>query len=146
MNDITFREVQPGSADYEAAVRLRAAVLRQPLGLEFTAQEMADEPRCFHLVAVTSAEVVGTLLLKPLDARMLKMRQVAVRPDLQRVGVGAALVHFAEAFARERGFDRIVAHARDSAVGFYERLGYSTEGAPLLECTIPHRVVVKAFA
>ncbi len=143
---LSFREVLPGSPHHLAAVQLREAVLRRPLGLEFTAEELADEPHCFHLVALAGADVIATLLFKPLDARTLKMRQVAVRPDLQRGGIGVRLVRFAEAFARERGCERIVAHARGTAIAFYERLGYAAVGEPFIENTIPHMVVTKTLA
>ena len=138
-----FREILPGSSEYGAAVALRHAVLRAPLGLEFTHAEIADEPKCFHLAAIAGGEVIGTLLLKPLDAQAVKMRQVAVHPDLQCRGIGARLVRFAEAFAREKGCARVVAHARGTALTFYERLGYTAEGAPFLEKTIPHQLVMK---
>ncbi|MBK6878814.1 MAG: GNAT family N-acetyltransferase [Ignavibacteria bacterium] len=41
-------------------------------------------------------------------------------------------------FSREKGFERIVMHARDSAVPFYEKLGYSKVGDMFTEVTIPH--------
>jgi GNAT superfamily N-acetyltransferase len=73
------------------------------------------------------------------------MRQVAVQPARQGGGIGAGLVGFAEAWARERGFRKIVAHARGTAVDFYRRLNYTVEGEPFLECTIPHQLVSKTL-
>jgi GNAT superfamily N-acetyltransferase len=143
--DVTFHEVRVGSLEYRGAVRLREAVLRAPLGLTLSAEEMAVEPECHHFVGVAGEEVIATLLLKPLDAVTVKMRQVAVLPAWQGTGVGARLVRFAEEAARERGFRRIVAHARDTAVRFYQRLGYAVEGEPFLEQTIPHRLVSRAL-
>jgi GNAT superfamily N-acetyltransferase len=143
--ELSFREIRIDSAEYRAAVRLRAAVLREPLGVEFTAEEIAAEPQCRHFAACEGQDVVATLLLLPLDAATAKMRQVAVRPDRQRGGVGAALVRFAEEWAREHGYREIVAHARETAVSFYERLGYQAEAETFLETTIPHRFVRKCL-
>jgi GNAT superfamily N-acetyltransferase len=143
VRDVTFREVTIGSAEYMAAVRLREAILRAPLGLVLSAEELAAEPACRHFVGLAGNEVIATLLLKPLDARTVKMRQVAVDPAWQRSGVGARLIRFAEEAALAHGFGEIVAHARGTAVGFYERLGYSAEGEVFLENTIPHRFVRK---
>jgi predicted GNAT family N-acyltransferase len=141
----TFREIALDSDEHRAALRLRAAVLRAPLGLDWTEADQADEPVCIHLAGFIGDRLVATLLLKPLDAAMVKMRQVAVEPERQGTGLGAVLVGFAEAQARERGFSRMMAHARGTALPFYERLGYTTEGDDFLENTIPHRRVTKTL-
>lgn len=142
-HEVIFREVRLGAPEYAAALRLREEILRQPLGLVLSAEELSVEPECRHFVALAEREVIATLLLKPLDAQTVKMRQVAVAPAWQRSGVGAGLVRFAENVARELGFQTIVANARETAVGFYRRLGYAVEGEPFLETTIPHRRVSK---
>ena len=145
-NAATFREVAPGSPEYHGAVRLREAILRLPLGLILTAEELAMEPECRHFIAVAGDEVIATLLLKPLDAQTVKMRQVAVEPSWQGRGVGARLVSFAEDAARASGFRRMIAHARGTAVPFYLRLRYTVEGEPFLEQTIAHQLVTKVLA
>lgn len=144
-NEVTFHEVMLGTPEYQGAIRLREAILREPLGLVLSAEEMANEPKCRHFVGLAGTEVVATLLLKPLDAETVKMRQVAVAPAWQRSGVGARLVQFGENAARENGFRKIVAHARETAVLFYQRLGYAVEGEVFIENTIPHRLVRKTL-
>ena len=52
------------------------------------------------------------------------MRQVAVVNDLQGQGIGKALVKYSEALAQRLGSCRMILHARETAVAFYERLGY----------------------
>jgi len=142
----TFKEIHPETPEYEAAMQLREAVLRTPLGLSFTEAELADEPHCAHLGGFDEAgRLVAILLLKPLNAHTVKMRQVAVRPGLQGRGIGAQLVAFAETFARERGFNAMIAHARATAVEFYLGLGYATSGEPFIETTIPHILISKTL-
>jgi predicted GNAT family N-acyltransferase len=34
-------------------------------------------------------------------------------------------------------------HARDSAIGFYEKFGYKVTGAPFTEVNLPHRLMEK---
>lgn len=143
MSDVTFLEVSVGSPEHRDAVRLRDAVLRAPLGLTLSAEELAADADCRHFVGMMEAEVIATLLLTPLDAETVKMRQVAVRPDRQGGGSGAALVRFAEAAARQAGFREMLAHARETAVPFYQRLGYVAAADTFIETTIPHRVVRK---
>ena len=48
-----------------------------------------------------------------------------------------------EANLRARGFTRFVLHERVSAVGFYEKLGYSIVGGEFVEVAIPHQKMEK---
>jgi GNAT superfamily N-acetyltransferase len=140
---IECRAIAIGSPEHDAALRLRAAVLRAPLGLTWTATDVADEPVCLHLGAFEGETLVAVLLLKPRDNGTMKMRQVAVDPQRQGQQVGAKLIAFAEKVAREQGCHRMIAHARATALGFYRRLGYAEEGEGFLENTIPHQRVWK---
>ena len=78
-----------------------------------------------------------------MDKQTLQMRQVAVSGTLQRTGIGAQLIAFAEEFARQKGYRTFIAHTRATALGFYLRLGYTASGEELMETTIPHRLVTK---
>lgn len=140
---ITVRRIEIGSPEHAAALRLREAVLRAPLGLGWSDTDLAEEPLGNHLAAFDGCTLVATLILKPLDTGVMKMRQVAVDPAQQGRGIGAALVAFAETYAREHGCQRLIAHARATALGFYHALDYAEEGDPFLESTIPHRLVAK---
>ena len=73
----------------------------------------------------------------------VRLRQMAVLNNLQGKGIGRALMQFAENIARDRGFKRITMHARKSAAGFYEKLGYTIFGEEFEEVTIPHFVMEK---
>ena len=133
-----IREIEYGSAEYRAALELRDAVLRRPLGRQLSAKDTeCDETAC-HLVCCLDERLVACLVLIPLAGGDVRMRQVAVAPDAQRRGIGTALVNYAEALARERGFRRMVLNARESAVPFYEKSGYSQCGPRVDILTIPH--------
>jgi predicted GNAT family N-acyltransferase len=97
-------------------------------------QERSD----YHLVCQDDGELVGCLVLVPQSNNAVKMRQVAVSPKARGQGIGRALTRFAEAFARQRGFERVTLHARATAVPFCEKLGYERVGEEFEEVTIPH--------
>ena len=143
--NLSYREIEVGTAEYEEALRLREAVLRGPLGLTLTTEELADEANCWHLAGFAGSELRAILLLKPIDPATVKMRQVAVDPELQGRGIGAQLIAFAEEFARQKGCRKVYAHARATALGFYRKIGYVVEGEEFLETTIPHRLVTKGL-
>lgn len=138
MTELVIAEAPFGSALYNEATELRRTLLRVPLGLDFTADELARERGDTHLAALVAGRVVGTLLLRRVDARTARIMRMAVAPDCQGRSIGRALVERAEARARDEGFETIMMHARGTAVGFYEKCGYLTVGAEFLEQGIPH--------
>lgn len=143
---IYCREILHGSPDYIETVDLRDQVLRRPLGLIFSPEQLGGESGDFHLACYDETEhLLGCLILTPEDDRTVRMRQVAVRSDLQRGGIGSILVRFSETFAAEQGFRLMTMHARESAVPFYERLGYECYGQRFEEVTIPHWHMRKAL-
>lgn len=139
----TIRLVEHDSPEYWATVALRDAVLRRPLGLKFTPEELAAECRSLHIAGFCDETLAGCLVLVPGDGGRVRMRQVAVAPELQRRGIGRALVAFSERLAVRQGFTAMILHARDTAVPFYENLGYVRVGRPFEDVTILHWEMAK---
>lgn len=131
------------AAEYSSVFDLRERVLRQPLGQSLHNDDLSGEVHEFTLAAVDGQRVEGCVMLRPLPDGELKLRQMAVSPGLQGRGIGAQLVGAAEALGRERGFCKITLHARNTAIGFYERLGYRVEGSEFEEVGIPHHYMFK---
>ncbi len=52
-------------------------------------------------------------------------------------------MQFAENLARDRGYNRLIMHARKSVAGFYEKLGYKITGDEFVEVTIEHYTMEK---
>jgi predicted N-acetyltransferase YhbS len=128
-----------------ALVELRRSVLRRPLGLDFNPEQLAAEASQFHLGAWSGSTPLGCLALRQ-DEGAMRMRQVAVAPEAQGKGIGRLLVLESEAEARRRGASVVMLNARQTAVAFYERLGYSVSGEPFLEVGLPHRKMSKTLA
>ncbi len=143
---VTVRRIEYGSEDYQAELRLRYEVLRKPLGLEFSEEELALEEGSIHFGAFEGSELLGCLVLTPLSATEVRMRQVAVAPGRRGEGIGKRLVRAAENFARQSGYEWIKLNARETAVGFYQSLAYEAYGDPFITITIPHRTMRKRLA
>jgi len=136
-------EAPLGSDLYTQALALREALLRKPLGLTVTAEELADDAERQHFCAVSCGAVVGTVSLRPLDESTLHLKQMAVVEARRKAGIGTKLVAHAEGWAAEGGFRLMVIHARIGAEGFYSRLGYAEEGDRFDENTIAHVRMIK---
>ena len=131
-------EAPYASGLYRQSLRLREAILRQPLGLTLSAEELACDARRTHFCAVAEGAVIGSVSLKQLDATTLQLRQMAVAEDRRGAKIGARLLIHAEDWARGAGFRQIVLNARIGAEGFYARYGYEAEGSVFAENAVPH--------
>ena len=140
---LKIRTVRHGTPEYWETIHLRRRILRTPLGLDFEPEELENEIRDLHVAGFELAHLMGCLVLTPVNAEDIKMRQVAVDDRIQRKGIGTQLVLFSERLARERGYKRMVLNARDTAVTFYLRLNYSIDGEEFEEVGIPHQRMVK---
>ncbi len=141
--ELTVTDVEPGSQPYRDCLALREAVMRAPLGLPILPEDLALDEESFHLAALINDKVAGTVALKPLGGGRVKLRQMAVHPECQRAGIGSCLVESAEELARMEGFTAIELHARMTALGFYEKMGYAAQGKQFTEHGIPHVKMMK---
>ena len=133
-----------GCAAYRDMIALRHRVLREPLGLVFTEQQLAAEKDQVHLALRHDSVVIGTLLLVPPDADgIARLRQMAIDPCFERQGLGRLLLRHGEDGLRQLQATRIALAARERAVGFYARLGYVACGEPFIEVTLPHLPMMK---
>ena len=139
-------QVEFATPEYDETIALRYKILREPLGLEFTEEQLAAEYADFHLAAYSDTWILrGCLVLTPKTHKVLKMRQVAVSIESQSKGIGTLLVQASETFARANGYESMELNARDTAIPFYEKLNYQKVGEEFIEVNIPHFKMVKSL-
>ena len=141
--DPVFREIVHGSTDYRRACELRDTLLRRPLGLAFSPEELQAESAQWHFGLFAGDALLACLSAVPAGTGEVKLRQIAVRPDAQGRGFGRIIMERSESELVRRGCTEAWLHARAEAVGFYARLGYETEGDEFLELGIRHRTMWK---
>ena len=137
-NEFQIKIIDYGSVDYSQEQELRNRVLRIPLGMSLYDENLEKEKDDIHIGAFIDGKVAGVLILTRLNAKDIKMRQVAVDDGLRGKNTGTKMVAFAEEHAREKGYTTMVLNARKTAVGFYEKLGYEKIGEEFPEINIPH--------
>lgn len=144
---MTILNVEFATPEYDETVQLRDKILRQPLGLQFSETQLAEEFADFHLAAYTHDWLLkGCLVLTPKNDKTLKMRQVAVEESAQGTGVGRRLVEASETFGRVHSFEIMELNARETAVSFYQKLNYLTVGERFEEVGIPHFRMTKKLS
>jgi GNAT superfamily N-acetyltransferase len=140
---MALKIIDHGSPEYRQMVKLRDDILRKPLGLGFTPEELEKEKENMLIAAFEDERILGCCMLVEERPDTVRLRQMAVLNDLQGKGIGRALMNFAENIARDRGYKIISMHARKNVVGFYERMDYRVIGAEFIEITIPHYLMEK---
>lgn len=138
-----LKQIDHSTSDYQKVIQLRYSILRAPLGLNFSQDDLDKEKDHIHIASFEDDELLGCCMLTKVDHHTLQLRQMAVKDNLQRKGIGASIVSFAESIAKDKGYRRIIMHARDTAIGFYEKFGYKVKGDPFTEVNLPHHVMEK---
>jgi GNAT superfamily N-acetyltransferase len=140
VEEITAAETHP----------LRRAVLRAGDPASDVRFPQDELPGAFHLGAFVDGELVGVasfaLAATPYrDAAVgWQLRGMAVHSDQQGLGVGAAIIAAAAERVRASGARVLWCNARDTAIGFYEKLGFNVYGDGFVtgDTGLPHHVML----
>lgn len=126
---IKFIDIEFGSTRYKELLDLRYKILLQPLGLKFLDSYREEEATFLHIGCIESStdELLGGLILVPIDNEEIRVMQVAVDTVHQGEGIGKKLISHAQNLAKEIGYEKLVMHAMLSVVGFYEKLGFKQD-------------------
>ena len=125
------------SPAYWSWVRVREIVLRLPLGMRFTLEELKKEANEVLIGIYDGETIIGGAQLI-VESNQAKMRQVAVLDRYRQLGIGSLLLDFLETLCKSRGIKYIYCHARETAVPFYTNNQYQTIGSLFFEVGIPH--------
>jgi predicted GNAT family N-acyltransferase len=125
--------------DGDALRRIRTRVFVEEQSVPADLEWDREDPDAVHLVAVDArARPIGT-------ARLLATGQIgrmAVLPQWRGRGVGRALLRGILEIAHESGRPDPFLNAQVSALPFYLRMGFETDGVQFDEAGIPHRRMV----
>lgn len=137
------RVVKHYSKEYWKLVQLRDKVLREPLNLMFSEEELFMEADQIHIGCFEENQAAASLTLVKLSEDIVKMRQVCVHPFAQGKGLGKIIVNFSEQWAIENGYKLMECNARETAIPFYLNLGYEKQGESFNEVGLPHCKLIK---
>lgn len=138
-----LKQITHGSTEYQKMLQLRNEVLRMPLGLTFTEEELLKEKNDILIGAFDEDRILGCCMLTAINEKTIKLRQMAVQKSQQGKGIGEALLNFTENIARDKGYTILIMHARSPAIGFYEKMGYNIVGEQFTEVSISHYFMKK---
>lgn len=138
-----FKIIKFNSKQYQQELNLRNQILRIPLGMDIKNEDISPEISQIHFGAFKDNKLLSCLIIKPIDEFTVQLRQMAVDKDYQNHGIGKKLVLFAQNYIKNQKISKIILHSRKTAIGFYKKLGFSTQGKEFIEVGIPHILMKK---
>ena len=132
------RLISYGSLEYQQSCQLRHEVLRLPLGLSLSENDTDDEDKQYHFGIFDRQNLLGCVIVKPLSINTIKIRQMAIIPSMQNLGLGRTLLQFAENYCWKNGYTTLTLHARFYAMDFYLKQGYQICSEEFMEIGLPH--------
>ncbi|MFM1934464.1 MAG: hypothetical protein RL360_1345 [Bacteroidota bacterium] len=112
-------------SEWKAYYALRFNVLREPWNQPLGSEVLADEDQAIHAIAVEDGEVLGVARMHESAEKQGQVRCVATATSAQGKGIGKAIMAYLEDQAKAKGWTEIVLEARENAVPFYQRIGYT---------------------
>ena len=123
-------------------IRRKVFVVGQgvPEDLEIDGKDAAST----HFLVWREGVAVGTARMRVVDGNA-KAERVAVLDSAAGSGLGTRLMEALECEALGRGLVRVVLHAQEAVIPFYQKRGYGVEGEFFVEAGIRHRAMSKAL-
>ncbi|MCX8473906.1 MAG: GNAT family N-acetyltransferase [Sediminibacterium sp.] len=127
------------SPEYFLQVHFRYRLLRKPLGLTFSRNELLNESNDIFIAGYIDSMMMSCCILSPLSISEIKLRQMAIDTSFQQNGYGKKIIQFAENYIQIQSHYRyITLNARADATSFYEKCGYTKHEPSFIEVSIVH--------
>ena len=111
-------------AEWDAYYDLRYRVLREPLDQPRGSEHNDGDATGVHFALYDDGILMAIARLDQASKEISQVRFVAVEFNSQGKGYGRMIMEETERFSKEQGNTKMILHARDYAVDFYQRLNY----------------------
>ncbi len=143
---MTFKTIKPtDKKDYEDVIALRQRILRDPLGLKLSKEDIKKEQDDLICICEADNKIIACCILTKISEDVVKLRQMAVDNSVQSSGIGTALLKFAEEVAVKMNFQTVELSARVEAKNFYLKSNYKIASEEFIEVGVPHVKMMKSL-
>jgi predicted GNAT family N-acyltransferase len=116
-------------------VRIDVFVEEQQISRELEFDGLDDE--CIHFVSYDGNQPIGAGRLRTIESTG-KVQRICVIKDYRGKKIGNEIMYLIHKTAKEKGLNQLVLHAQETAIPFYEKLGYEISSERFFEAGIPH--------
>lgn len=134
------------SVEWNAYFDLRYRILRAPWNQPPGSEKNEGDQSAKHAAYFLHEKIIGVGRLDLFENEYGQVRFMAVESNYQGGGIGKSIIQYLEDLSIARGDKGMVLHARENALEFYNKLGYSVvEKSHLLFGEIQHYLMNKDY-
>ncbi len=104
-----------------------------------------EDEQGYHFAAFSNSQIIAVVSLFQ-QGSAYQFRKFAVAPAHQHQGIGTAMLEVITRFARLGGGTRLWCKARLTAIEFYQKKGFITEGEEFIKNKIQYIVMATALS
>ena len=141
MEDKLEYKITYGKEDFTDARLIRQHVFVEEQGFENEFDEIDEY--AYHLVIYQNDEAIATGRMYEKDQETMILGRIAIIKECRKIGLGSKIVVRLENEAKQLGYIITQLSAQQRAQGFYEKLGYQTQGEVYYDEWCPHVTMKK---
>lgn len=126
------------------AIRYKVFVDEQKVPADLEIDEFEDSS--LHLVLYVENEPIATARIYKLANNTYKVQRVAVLKNYRTSGVGTILMKEIEKKAKIHNAKKLTLGSQNTAIPFYEKLGYQVSSEEFMDAGIPHHSMIKILS
>jgi predicted GNAT family N-acyltransferase len=138
--------IKPWQEASEDAYLIREKVFIHEQGVPEDIELDSFDPTAKHALAYEGSLCVGTGRLVHLHSHHAQIGRMAVLSTFRNRGIGSAILSSLIALAKTEGVLTLILHSQVSAIPFYAKWGFITEGPIYDEAGISHRNMILSLA
>lgn len=134
-----FVSVMFASPVYDQLVQIRLESLYHPLEAEIDIEAFEQEYKDVHLAVYDAkSQIIGAVVAKVCEEedefmnkrKICLLKQVVVKPKLQRLGLGKEMMSSLEQLLISKGYKEMRLYAHIGAMDYYANMGFVKHGKP----------------
>lgn len=142
---ITYHIFSYEDARLQDAYAVRRNVFIEEQQIPASLEIDALEQEAIHLALYVNDVPVGAGRMRLLDGQIAKLERICVKKDYRKQGLGEVIVNAFEKEGKERDLAGCKLNAQESAVPFYQKLGYTITSDMFYDAGIPHYEMKKTL-
>jgi predicted GNAT family N-acyltransferase len=124
--------------EFNSIAKIRSLVFQQEQNVAPELEFDGKDEQAEHLLAYLDDEAIGTLRIRTIDNKTVKIERLAVLPKARGKGIGSKLMEYAIELISSQGDRQIIIHAQAYIKELYLKLGFEQIGNEFDEAGIPH--------